>query len=160
VPFFADDVATDKDQRIVVSGVGGEEGGDEIDFAAARYLGDIEPNPSPPPDDSPSLTGSTASPASTRSPGPDTHAEAPSTKLSKATIKGRSRVATFTFSAPGDAHATFRCKLDKGPFKPCRSPKTYRNLKPGRHVFRVQARDALGQADTTPAIKRFRIPKS
>lgn len=45
VPFFAGDVVVDKDQRIVVSGVGGEEGGDEIDFAVARYLGDITPPP-------------------------------------------------------------------------------------------------------------------
>lgn len=53
VPFFADDVATDASQRIVVSGVGGEEGGDEIDFAVARYLGDITPPPPPSPPPTP-----------------------------------------------------------------------------------------------------------
>ncbi|MGH9644260.1 MAG: hypothetical protein ACRD3Q_17790, partial [Terriglobales bacterium] len=72
---------------------------------------------------------------------------------------GHAQMATFTFTAPGETGASFRCKLDKGPFKSCRSPKTYRHLKPGRHVFQVQAADALGQADTTPAIKRFQIPK-
>jgi uncharacterized delta-60 repeat protein len=39
VPFIAEDVATDSTQRIVVSGTGGG----DIDFAVARYLGDITP---------------------------------------------------------------------------------------------------------------------
>lgn len=97
---------------------------------------------------------------SSEPPVPAAHAEAPSTKLGKAIIKGRSQVAIFMFSASGEGRASFRCKLDKGPFKPCRSPKTYRNLKSGRHVFRVQATDALGQTDTTPVVKRFRIPQA
>jgi len=149
VPFFTRSVTTDPDQRIVVAGIGGE----DIDFAVARYLGDTTLSPSPPPP-SPSL------PALNGSPGPTAHSDAPRTKLGKAIIRRHSRVATFTFSAPGRADTTFRCKLDSGPFTPCRSPKTYRALKPGRHVFRVQASDALGQIDKTPAIKRFRISRA
>ena len=37
--------------------------------------------------------------------------------------------------------------------------KTYKRLEPGRHVFRVKARDRAGNLDTTPAVKRFRIKK-
>jgi hypothetical protein len=54
--------------------------------------------------------------------------------------------------APG---ATFKCKLDKGAFKPCRSPKTYK-VKPGKHVFKVEAIDVAG-ADKTPATYRFKV---
>lgn len=152
VAFFAGDVAVDKDQRILVSGVGGEEGGDEIDFAVARYLGDITPPP-PAPSPTPSVSLPAGSSTTPTAPG------APTTRLGKVTINGAKRIATFRFLGQGGAALTFQCQLDRGPFKPCRSPKAYRKLKPGQHVFRVRARDALGQADRTPAIKRFRIPK-
>jgi hypothetical protein len=50
---------------------------------------------------------------------------------------------TFVFAdqAPG---AAFYCRLDKAAFKPCGSPKVYRNLKRGRHVFRLKSFDAAG----------------
>jgi hypothetical protein len=50
---------------------------------------------------------------------------------------------TFVFrdDAPG---ATYYCRLDKRAFKPCRSPKVYRNLRPGRHVFGVKSVDPSG----------------
>ena len=44
-------------------------------------------------------------------------------------------------------------------FKPCTSPKTYRKLEPGKHVFRVKARDRAGNVDRTPTVKRFKIKK-
>jgi hypothetical protein len=60
----------------------------------------------------------------------------------------------FTATTPG---ATFRCKLDARPWTTCASPATYRRLAVGRHVFRVVARDAAGNVDPTPAVRRWRI---
>lgn len=51
----------------------------------------------------------------------------------------------------------FHCKLDRGKVRPCKSPKLYKGLKPGRHVFKVWATAGFGK-DPTPAKKRFRVP--
>ncbi|MDQ2630679.1 MAG: hypothetical protein M3Y75_06865, partial [Actinomycetota bacterium] len=59
------------------------------------------------------------------------------------------RIATFSFSSTV-AGAGFRCKLDGKPAAPCRSPKTYRKLKPGRHTFKVWATAGV-LTDPTPA---------
>lgn len=58
----------------------------------------------------------------------------------------------FHFTSQG-VGVTFYCRLDKAPFKRCRSPKTYRNLKRGRHVFKVKARDAVGQYSPVKTVK-------
>jgi len=68
----------------------------------------------------------------------------------------RRATATFAFSSAGSG-SEFRCKLDRRPFRPCHSPKTYRNLKPGWHAFRVAATDDLGNADPSPAVFRWRV---
>jgi hypothetical protein len=82
----------------------------------------------------------------------------PDTRLRKARIRARKGVAIFKFSGLGGAPGlSFQCKLDRKPFKPCRSPKTYSGLKPGSHVFRVRAVDALGQLDQAPVVKSFRV---
>lgn len=65
------------------------------------------------------------------------------------------RTVAFAFAA-NEPRATFRCKLDSKPFRPCRSPRVYR-LKPGRHAFRVFAIDRAGNRDRTPALLRLRI---
>jgi hypothetical protein len=88
-------------------------------------------------------------------PGPPT---APETKITKAKVRGRS--AKFRFSAPGVADPSFECRLDKKPFRRCESPRRYRRLKPGKHVFRVRAVAADGLRDPTPALRRFRIAGS
>ena len=62
-------------------------------------------------------------------------------------------------SRSGEAGSKFLCKLDKKKFKPCTSPKTYKKLKPGKHVFRVKARDRAGNVDQTPMVKRFKIKR-
>ena len=66
------------------------------------------------------------------------------------------RTVKFKFASSEPASA-FRCKLDKKPFKPCVSPKKYKKLKPGRHVFKVSAVDRAGNEDKTPAVRKFRI---
>ena len=62
---------------------------------------------------------------------------------------------TFRFSSP-DLDATFACRLDSGPYKPCRSPRTTRRLTNGPHTFRVRATDPNG-TDPTPAVRRFAV---
>lgn len=63
--------------------------------------------------------------------------------------------AQFRFSANLE-DAVFRCKIDGRPFAACKSPRTYKRLSPGRHVFRVAAL-AGGAADPTPAVFRWRV---
>ena len=89
-------------------------------------------------------------------PTPDT--TRPATSLRKAQITQSQRKATFRF-ASGEPGSTFTCKLDMKPFRPCTSPKTYRQLKLGTHTFRVRARDRAGNLDATPVVKRFTIRK-
>jgi len=67
-------------------------------------------------------------------------------------------VAKFGFLSSA-ADASFRCKLDEGPFRVCTSPWIYLHLRPGRHVFHVAAVDANGLADPTPALFKWSIPK-
>jgi len=66
----------------------------------------------------------------------------------------RSAKLEFTSTIAGSG---FECKLDRRPFAPCRSPKTYRKLRAGRHVFKVRALSPAGVPDPTPATKRFRV---
>jgi hypothetical protein len=71
------------------------------------------------------------------------------------TTKKRVKV-KFGFSS-NVAGATFKCKLDKGSFAPCTSPKAYK-VKPGKHKFSVEAIGA-GGTDPTPASFRFKVVK-
>ncbi len=81
---------------------------------------------------------------------------APNTSLKskprKKTVKPSARF-TFASNQPG---STFACKLDKSPFRPCRSP-FKRNVKPGRHTFEVRAINAGGVADPTPAVFSWKV---
>jgi hypothetical protein len=62
----------------------------------------------------------------------------------------------FGGSEPG---VTFACQLDDNGWEPCTSPKKYRGLKRGKHVFAVRAVDAAGNLDPTPADRHWRITK-
>jgi len=68
----------------------------------------------------------------------------------------------FTSNAPA---ATYECRL-KGKkvntvqvktYRPCRSPKRYKNLLPGHYTFFVRATDAAGYVDPTPAKVKLRV---
>jgi hypothetical protein len=102
------------------------------------------PNPVPTPTVTPSPTPADVTP--------------PATSLRRAQINQAKRKATFRF-ASGEPSSTFSCKLDKKKRRPCTSPKTYKKLAPGKHVFRVKARDRAGNLDATPAVRRFKIKK-
>jgi streptogramin lyase len=87
---------------------------------------------------------------------PDTPPETTITKRPPNKSKKRQVKFRFTASEPG---ASFRCKLDRRPFRPCNSPHKLRHLKRGRHTFKVRAVDAAGNADPSPARDKFKIKR-
>ncbi len=92
-------------------------------------------------------------PAPTPAPSP---AATPDTKISaKPAARTRDRTPTFRFRSaqPG---ATFECKLDGKPFKPCRSPLTTKPLSYGRHTLLVRT-VVGGKADPSPARFSFQV---
>jgi CSLREA domain-containing protein len=71
--------------------------------------------------------------------------------------KGKIHSTTVKFKfVSNEKSAKFECKLDRKPFKPCKSPKTYRKLKPGKHVFKVRAVKGK-EVDSTPAKRKFKV---
>jgi hypothetical protein len=58
--------------------------------------------------------------------------------------------AGFTFTS-NEVGSTFACSLGAAGFTPCASPKSYSNLRDGTYTFRVQAVDAAGNVDPSPA---------
>lgn len=81
---------------------------------------------------------------------------APNTRLKRRPrAKSARRLAVFTFVSdqPG---ASFQCKLDRRPFRRCRSPFKAK-VKPGRHSFRVRAVSRAGSADPTPVVFRWKV---
>lgn len=81
----------------------------------------------------------------------------PQTKITDAPNRrihqSRARVG-FRSTEPG---STFKCKLDRGRFRGCRSPKRLNGLSRGRHVFQVKATDRAGNTDRTPAKAAFKV---
>jgi hypothetical protein len=74
--------------------------------------------------------------------------------LARPPARTRDRTPTFRFAS--SAVATFQCRLDRRPYRSCRSPFTTRALGLGRHTFAVRA--VAGQlADPTPATIRFKV---
>ncbi len=70
--------------------------------------------------------------------------------------KTRRTVARFVFSS-SELNSSFRCRLDKDPYRPCRSPHLYRHLQAGRHLFQVAAVDGRGAIDPTSASFRWSV---
>jgi hypothetical protein len=67
-----------------------------------------------------------------------------------------SRTARFRFKST-EAGSTFKCKLDKKKFKACHSPKTFKHLRLGKHRFKVEAIDAAGNVDSSPATRSWKV---
>lgn len=81
----------------------------------------------------------------------------PRTRIVKAPKKRlRNGTARFEFKS-SEVGSVFLCKLDDRPFDLCRSPKKYRNLEPGRHLFEVRAVDRVGHVDASPAKTTFTV---
>ncbi|MEX2105494.1 MAG: PQQ-dependent sugar dehydrogenase [Solirubrobacterales bacterium] len=73
--------------------------------------------------------------------------------------RARSTTARFAFAAD-QADAWFQCMLDQGEFKPCRSPRVYRHLRPGGHALAIRALTPGGKPDPTPVPFSWRVLKA
>jgi hypothetical protein len=82
---------------------------------------------------------------------------APNTTISSGPAKStKATTATLKFTAT-ETGSTFKCKLDKGAWATCKSPKAYKKLKKGAHTFQVAATDKTGNLDATPAKKTWKV---
>ena len=88
--------------------------------------------------------------------GPAPTEPVPNTRIGKVTILAAKKNVTFRFTSTVGG-SKFQCKLDKKPWKTCKSPKVYSGLKAGRHSFKVRAINAEGARDSTPAKRTFRV---
>jgi len=66
-----------------------------------------------------------------------------------------STTAKFVFK--GSSGLRFRCRIDGKRFSSCRSPRTYKNLKPGKHSFRVFGVDASGVRVTNNTTFQWKV---
>ena len=90
--------------------------------------------------------------------GPSADVTPPKTKILKTPKKQRHRPGTARFEfGSNEPGSVFLCKLDGRSWVLCKSPRTYRNLKPGRHVFRVRSIDRAGNVDSSPAKRTFAV---
>ena len=147
------------DRELYAAGNFTSAGGDaQAQSAASFSLTQIiaYPTPTVTPDPAPVATPTVTPSPPPAAPAPDV--TRPATSMLSTRIKQATGKATFRFSS-SEAASTFSCKLDKKRFRRCTSPKVYKRLEPGRHVFRVKARDPAGNLDATPAIKRFKIKR-
>jgi hypothetical protein len=81
----------------------------------------------------------------------------PQTKIGKVKVSGTTATVKFSGSDDQAGKLTFKCKLDKKKFKSCKSPKKFKHLKAGKHKVRVEAIDAAGNVDPSPAKKKFKV---
>lgn len=132
------------------------EGGDDSDNSAADFADAFpapRPNSVPPSEQACAAQGGSAGGPTVGKGGE----ERPQTTLRRRPAKSsRDRTPTFAFTA-NRRGVVFLCKLDRRPFKRCRSPYTSARLSPGGHVFRVKARVPGGAVDRSPAIWHFEI---
>jgi hypothetical protein len=70
----------------------------------------------------------------------------------------KSAKVTFHGTDPGNGSKglKFKCKLGKGSFKSCRSPKSYKHLSHGKHTVQVKAIDKAGNVSKTVK-KKFTV---
>jgi glucose/arabinose dehydrogenase len=114
-----------------------------------------EPEPKPGLPGSPGGSGSPAQPSGPAL-GPAVPPARPILSL-RPPKRSASAAARFEFASP-EADVGYACRLDEGPLGPCRSPRVYRRLKPGEHVFRVYAEAPGEGVEYSPATAfRWRI---
>ncbi|MEX0972570.1 MAG: calcium-binding protein [Solirubrobacterales bacterium] len=117
-----------------------------------------DPDPEPPaPPTSPPLTS--PPPPAQLPPRPQLDRTAPRTGIAhrpgRRVFTAR-RVRRVVFVFRSNERARFRCKLDRGRFRPCGARRVYR-LRPGRHALRVFAIDRAGNRDRSPALFKFAV---
>jgi hypothetical protein len=97
--------------------------------------------------------GSTSSPSPL--PPPDT--TPPDTTIHRHVLKRMPPILIFHLEST-EPNSTFRCKLDKGPFRKCGPGRRYQHLAPGRHTLKAVAVDPAGNTDPSPAVAHFVFP--
>jgi Tol biopolymer transport system component len=79
----------------------------------------------------------------------------------KPPLRTSSHQARFSFAgrdtATPSSSLTYECRVDSGSWRRCAAPKTYRDLKRGRHAFKVRVTDGAGNTDASPATYVWRI---
>jgi pimeloyl-ACP methyl ester carboxylesterase len=91
-------------------------------------------------------------------PGTEADTQAPKTRLTKAPRKKlatKKRRAKIKFAFKANEPAKFKCKLDKKPWKRCRSPHKVK-VRRGKHRFAVRAIDRAGNVGK-PARAKFKV---
>jgi subtilisin-like proprotein convertase family protein len=84
----------------------------------------------------------------------------PDTAISSAP-PGYTALTTASFSFSGsEPGLTFRCRLDGGGTTPCGAPQGYSGLGEGQHSFTVEAVDALGNVDPSPATHTWTVDRT
>jgi hypothetical protein len=120
----------------------------------------LDPCPTPPAETPPTEPPPAETPPAETPPAQDR--TPPETAIDRVKVKGHAAKVRFSGVDPA-ARAKragalgFQCKLDKGAFKTCASPKKFKHLDEGRHEVRVQAIDAAGNVDASPAKARFKV---
>ncbi len=104
-----------------------------------------------------SVPSSPANPRSTAASPPPLDTTPPNTIItsSPSTSTG-STSAKFTFSS-NEPGSSFACRLDAGALGRCLSPTLYSGLSAGVHTFTVQAIDARGNRDPSPATRTWKV---
>ncbi len=81
----------------------------------------------------------------------DTDTSPPDTSISNGPDDPTSSTdATFIFVST-EIGSRFECRIDRGVYAACTSPKSYSDLSEGDHTFSVRSIDAAGNTDPTPA---------
>jgi CSLREA domain-containing protein len=108
----------------------------------SQVTGAVKAAAGPPPPTCATDPGLCPPPPPPSPPPPDT--TKPKVTIKKAPkAKSTATTAKFVFSAD-ESGSKFKCKLDSKAFADCKSPRTYKKLKPGKHAFKVKATDAAG----------------
>ena len=82
----------------------------------------------------------------------------PETTIDRNPSSSRKRTVSIPFSSTVTG-STFECSLDRAGYSSCRSPKRYRNLKIGRHRFKVRATTTTGIIDLTPDTASWKVKR-
>jgi hypothetical protein len=82
---------------------------------------------------------------------PPADTEPPETTITEAPPATTSETTARISFRSSEPFSTFTCSLDGAPFTPCASPVVFSGLQVGDHAFEVQATDAAGNTDPTPA---------
>jgi hypothetical protein len=105
-------------------------------------------------------SGTGGSPGSGGGVNPGTSGNRPQTRIvSHPGHRTDDRTPTFRF-ASSTAGSTYLCRLDRAPFRRCRSPFTVPRLRLGHHVLAVAARAPQGAADRSPATYGFTVVRA